>query len=231
MRKRVLAILSGVAIVASTLALVPNEAAAQRGGGFRGGGGFGGGFGGGGFRAADSAVEDSEPGCPADSEAVSPLAGSGAGCPVDSGSEPGCLAVDLGTLAWRVDVGPTQMHAGPEDVGPEDVGEGAAGDGAFLLRLASVAGAGVAGAIHMVAGAGAIRMTMVTVVGSGAVTSGTAATSPMLGIDAEHREPAGLKSSNGFTRVAHASSAGPAGSRYLNPGWPFSRVPRCASLR
>ena len=58
MRKRVLAILSGVAIVASTLALVPNEAAAERGGGFRGGGGFGGGgfrgggFGGGGFRVS-----------------------------------------------------------------------------------------------------------------------------------------------------------------------------------
>ena len=51
MRKTVLAILSGAAIVLSTLALVPSEAEAQRGGGFRGGGGFGGGgFGGGGFR-------------------------------------------------------------------------------------------------------------------------------------------------------------------------------------
>ena len=51
MRKRVLAILSGVAIVASTLALMPDEAAARfggGGGGFRGGGGFGGG---GGFRS------------------------------------------------------------------------------------------------------------------------------------------------------------------------------------
>lgn len=41
MRKRVLAILSGVAIVASTLALVPDEAEARfggGGGGFRGGG-------------------------------------------------------------------------------------------------------------------------------------------------------------------------------------------------
>ena len=54
---------SGVAIVASTLALMPNEAAAQRGGGggFRGGGGFGGG----GFRGrADLAVVDLECGMP-----------------------------------------------------------------------------------------------------------------------------------------------------------------------
>ena len=56
MRKTVLAILSGVAIVLSTVALVPNEAAAQRGGGFRGAadlewgcpGGLGGGSPGGG---------------------------------------------------------------------------------------------------------------------------------------------------------------------------------------
>jgi hypothetical protein len=107
--------------------------------------------------AADLAVVDLELGCPAGLEAGSPAAGSG---------------------AW----------AGRVDVGPEEAGDGGgAGDGAFLLRLASVAGDGAgAGAIHMVAGAGAIRMAMVTVVGGGAAgTSGTVATSPMVG-NTEH---------------------------------------------
>jgi hypothetical protein len=60
MRKRVLAILSGLAIVASTLALVPDEAAADLGVVADSG-------------AAGSAVEDLEAGCR--------VAAFGAGCP------------------------------------------------------------------------------------------------------------------------------------------------------
>lgn len=79
------------------------------------------------------------------------------------------------------------MDVGRVDVGPEEAGDGGgAGDGAFLLRLASVAGDGAgAGAIRMVAGAGAIRM--VVVAGAGTGTGGTAATSPMVGIDTEYK--------------------------------------------
>ena len=127
MRKTVLAILSGVAIVLSTLALVPNEAAAQKEEEASGvaadleavvSG------------AADSAVvfgaADLEWGCPAGLEAGSPAAGSGA-------------------WAGRVDLGAAEAGDG-----------GGAGDGASLLRWVSVAWDGaVAGAIRMVAGAGA----------------------------------------------------------------------------
>lgn len=68
--------------------------------------------------AADSAVEDSE--------AVSPLVGSGAGCP--GGLEAGSSAADSGARAGRVDVG-------AEEAGAEEAGDGgAAGDGASLLR-------------------------------------------------------------------------------------------------
>ncbi|WP_084029930.1 hypothetical protein [Bradyrhizobium sp. LMTR 3] len=62
MRNRGFAILSGVAIAASILALTPDPAAARPGfggGGFRGGGfaggGFGGGFRGGGFAGREAA--------------------------------------------------------------------------------------------------------------------------------------------------------------------------------
>lgn len=117
--------------------------------------------------AADSAVVDLEPGCPAGLEAGSSVTGSG-------------------VWAGRVDAG--RVDVGWVDAGPEEAGDGGgAGAGAFLLRLASVVGDGaVAGVIRTVAGAGAIRMAMVVVAGAGTGTGGTAATSPMAGIDTEH---------------------------------------------
>ena len=39
-------------------------------------------------------------------------------------SEPGCLEVDLGTLAGRVDVGPTQMDLGRRTLGRARLGMG-----------------------------------------------------------------------------------------------------------
>ena len=123
MRKTVLAILSGVAIVLSTVALVPNEAAAQRGGEASGvaadleavvSG------------AADLAVvfeaADLEWGCPAGLEAGSAVEDLEPGCQVVS--EAGSPAVGTGAWVGRVEVGAAEAGDGGA----------AAGDGASPLR-------------------------------------------------------------------------------------------------
>jgi hypothetical protein len=96
MRKRMLAILSGVAIVASTLALMPDEAAARfggGGGGFRGGGGFGAGE----VSGAGWLEVASEVALPAAaSEAGLQAAVSGAGCLLVGSGAPASEAV----AAW-----------------------------------------------------------------------------------------------------------------------------------